>query len=117
MTAILSVSQLRVSYGQIEALHGIDLEVNEGEIVTLIGANGAGKTTTLRTISGLLKPRSGEVTYDGRTITGQSTAHAREQYPRCQCKQSPKWSVHSSPSSVDRWIPSASPLIGISDKS
>jgi branched-chain amino acid transport system ATP-binding protein len=69
VTAILSVSQLRVSYGQIEALHGIDLEVNEGEIVTLIGANGAGKTTTLRTISGLLKPKHGSVHFHGDDIT------------------------------------------------
>ena len=70
MTAILSVNQLKVSYGQIEALHGIDLEVNEGEIVTLIGANGAGKTTTLRTISGLLKPKHGSVHFQGGDITG-----------------------------------------------
>jgi branched-chain amino acid transport system ATP-binding protein len=70
MTAILSVSQLRVAYGEIEALHGIDLEVNEGEIVTLIGANGAGKTTTLRTISGLLKPKHGTVHFHGADITG-----------------------------------------------
>src|SRR3954465_10952006 len=70
MSTLLKVSNLEVSYGTITALHGIDLEVNKGEIVTLIGANGAGKTTTLRTISGLLKPRKGEVTYDGRNITG-----------------------------------------------
>jgi branched-chain amino acid transport system ATP-binding protein len=70
MTALLSVSNLEVAYGNIPALRGIDLDVNKGEIVTLIGANGAGKTTTLRTISGLLKPRTGEVTYDGRSITG-----------------------------------------------
>jgi branched-chain amino acid transport system ATP-binding protein len=70
MTSLLSVSNLEVAYGNIPALRGIDLDVNRGEIVTLIGANGAGKTTTLRTISGLLKPRTGEVTYDGRAITG-----------------------------------------------
>ena len=70
MTSLLSVSNLEVAYGNIPALRGIDLDVNKGEIVTLIGANGAGKTTTLRTISGLLKPRTGDVTYDGRTITG-----------------------------------------------
>ncbi|HEY2090961.1 MAG TPA: ABC transporter ATP-binding protein [Thermoanaerobaculia bacterium] len=70
MTAVLSVNQLRVGYGEIEALHGIDLEVNEGEIVTLIGANGAGKTTTLRTISGLLKPKHGTVQFHGKDITG-----------------------------------------------
>jgi branched-chain amino acid transport system ATP-binding protein len=70
MSALLTVRNLEVSYGSITALHGINLEVKKGEIVTLIGANGAGKTTTLRTISGLLKPRKGEVTYDGRNITG-----------------------------------------------
>jgi branched-chain amino acid transport system ATP-binding protein len=70
MTALLSVSNLEVAYGNIPALRGIDLEVRKGEIVTLIGANGAGKTTTLRTISGLLKPKIGEVMYDGRNITG-----------------------------------------------
>jgi ABC-type branched-chain amino acid transport systems, ATPase component len=70
MSALLSVRNLEVSYGNIPALRGIDLEVQKGEIVTLIGANGAGKTTTLRTISGLLKPKAGEVTYNGRNITG-----------------------------------------------
>ena len=70
MSAILSVRSLEVSYGTIPALKGIDLEVQKGEIVTLIGANGAGKTTTLRTISGLLKPKAGHVTYNGADITG-----------------------------------------------
>ena len=70
MTSVLSVRGIEVSYGVIAALHGIDLEVNKGEIVTLIGANGAGKTTTLRTISGLLKPKKGEVTFNGQNITG-----------------------------------------------
>ena len=70
MTPMLGVRDLVVAYGAIPALHGIDLFVHKGEIVTLIGANGAGKTTTLRTISGLLKPRRGAVTYDGRDITG-----------------------------------------------
>jgi branched-chain amino acid transport system ATP-binding protein len=70
LTALVSVHGLNVAYGNIPALHGIELEVNEGEIVTLIGANGAGKTTTLRTISGLLKPRQGEVTFRGERITG-----------------------------------------------
>jgi len=70
VSALLSVSDLEVSYGAIAALHGISLDVENGEIVTLIGANGAGKTTTLRTISGLLKPRRGAVSYQGRNITG-----------------------------------------------
>jgi len=70
MSALLAVQDLEVSYGAIAALHGISLDVEKGEIVALIGANGAGKTTTLRTISGLLKPKRGSVSYQGRTITG-----------------------------------------------
>ena len=70
MSVILSIRGLEVGYGAISALHGIDLDVNKGEIVTLIGANGAGKTTTLRTISGLLKPRKGTIAFDGNEITG-----------------------------------------------
>jgi branched-chain amino acid transport system ATP-binding protein len=70
MSPILSIRDLEVGYGTIPALHGIDLDVEKGEIVTLIGANGAGKTTTLRTISGLLKPRRGEVTFNGASING-----------------------------------------------
>ncbi|HYM60601.1 MAG TPA: ABC transporter ATP-binding protein [Thermoanaerobaculia bacterium] len=67
---MLSIRGLEVGYGTIPALHGIDLEVGRGEIVTLIGANGAGKTTTLRTISGLLQPRKGEIRFGSATITG-----------------------------------------------
>jgi branched-chain amino acid transport system ATP-binding protein len=66
---VLEVKNLVVNYGVITALQGISLRVGSGEIVTLIGANGAGKTTTLRTISGLLKARGGEVLFEGRTIT------------------------------------------------
>jgi len=68
---MLSIRDLEVGYGTIPALHGIDLDIEKGEIVTLIGANGAGKTTTLRTISGLLKPRKGDVTYNGASICGK----------------------------------------------
>jgi branched-chain amino acid transport system ATP-binding protein len=70
MSPILSIKDLEVGYGNIPALHGIDLDVEKGEIVTLIGANGAGKTTTLRTISGLLKPRKGTVSFNGADISG-----------------------------------------------
>ena len=70
MSPVLSIRDLEVGYGTIPALHGIDLDVEKGEIVTLIGANGAGKTTTLRTISGLLKPTKGEVTFNGESIRG-----------------------------------------------
>lgn len=67
---ILAVKNIEVSYGTVPALHGIDLEVAKGEIVTLIGANGAGKTTTLRAISGLLRPRTGDILFKGKSITG-----------------------------------------------
>jgi branched-chain amino acid transport system ATP-binding protein len=65
---MLSVRNLSVNYGAITALRGISLEVQKGDIVTLIGANGAGKTTTLRAISGLLKAQVGEILYEGRNI-------------------------------------------------
>jgi branched-chain amino acid transport system ATP-binding protein len=66
---VLEVKNLVVNYGVITALQGISLTVKQGDIVTLIGANGAGKTTALRTISGLLKARSGEILYQGKSIT------------------------------------------------
>ena len=65
---MLEIKNLRVSYGAINALQGISLRIKDGDIVTLIGANGAGKTTTLKTISGLLKTRGGEILYDGQDI-------------------------------------------------
>lgn len=65
---MLEIKNLTVNYGAITALRGISFDVKQGDIVTLIGANGAGKTTSLRAISGLLKVRSGEVTYQGRNI-------------------------------------------------
>jgi branched-chain amino acid transport system ATP-binding protein len=65
---MLEIKELNVSYGAIHALHGISLQIKDADIVTLIGANGAGKTTTLKTISGLLEARSGEILYDGRNI-------------------------------------------------
>ncbi len=67
---MLEIRNLTVAYGAITALHGISLTVNAGEIVTLIGGNGAGKSTTLRAISGLIRPRSGQVLYRGMDVTG-----------------------------------------------
>ena len=67
--ALLEVNDLHVYYGVIQALKGISFEVNKGEIVTLIGANGAGKTTTMQTIIGLIQPKQGTITYDGKNIT------------------------------------------------
>ena len=66
---MLEIHNLRVSYGGVTALRGIDLEIKEGEVVTLIGANGAGKTTTLRTISRLVPAKEGKIIYQGRDIT------------------------------------------------
>ena len=73
---LLSVSDLRVAYGDIEAVHGISFEVAQGELVSIIGANGAGKTTTLRALMGLQPLRSGKIIFEGRDITSLP-AHKR----------------------------------------
>ena len=70
---MLTLENVSVNYGAIEALRGISMHVEQGEVVTLIGANGAGKTTTLRTITGLLEPREGTVTFEGEDISGKAT--------------------------------------------
>ena len=70
--SVLKVRGLRLGYNRSDAVHGIDLDVAEGAVVSLIGANGAGKTTTLRGLSGLLKPRGGKVSFDGREMAGQA---------------------------------------------
>jgi branched-chain amino acid transport system ATP-binding protein len=67
---MLRLDDVRVAYGNVPVLHGLSLEVEEGEIVTLIGSNGAGKTTTLRAITGLLRPRSGAIRFEGRDVQG-----------------------------------------------
>ena len=69
---MLKIQDLKVSYGGIQALRGIDLEVPDGKIVTLIGANGAGKSTTLRTITGLVKAESGSIQWNGEELLGKS---------------------------------------------
>ena len=70
--ALLQIDNLHVHYGGIHALQGVSFSVEQGQIVALIGANGAGKTTTLRAISGLLKPSSGRIAFDGHDITGHA---------------------------------------------
>ena len=72
-TPLLSVRGVETFYGRIQALRGVDLDVNEGEIVTLIGSNGAGKSTLMMTVCGVNRARSGTVTYDGRDITNLPT--------------------------------------------
>ena len=69
---LLQVENLNVYYGSIHAIKGVSFQVNEGEIVTLIGANGAGKSTTLNTIAGLMKPKTGTVTFEGKVISGMT---------------------------------------------
>jgi branched-chain amino acid transport system ATP-binding protein len=83
---MLSLIDLHVSYGKIAAVKNLSLDVYHGEIVTLIGSNGAGKSTTLRTISGLLRPRSGDVLFEGRKING---LHGHQVVKRGIC-QSPE---------------------------
>ena len=86
MTVMLQVEDLHVSYGAIEAVKGISFNVEQGQVVALIGSNGAGKTTTLRTISGLLRPTSGEIRFEGEVlndvpayrIVGRGVAHSPE---------------------------------------
>lgn len=73
MSNILEIHGLVVSYGGIEAVKDIDLNVEQGKIVTLIGSNGAGKSTTLKTIAGLVKPKSGTITFNGEPLLGKST--------------------------------------------
>jgi branched-chain amino acid transport system ATP-binding protein len=68
---LLEVRGLRVAYGGITAVKGIDFEVRERELVTLVGSNGAGKTTTLKALCGLVRPAAGEIRYDGRQVTGE----------------------------------------------
>jgi branched-chain amino acid transport system ATP-binding protein len=68
--ALLEIKDLDVHYGAIHALKGVNLQVEKGEVVTLIGSNGAGKSTTLRAISGLVKPSRGSITFDGQSIAG-----------------------------------------------
>ena len=70
---MLAIRDLSVHYGPIEALKGVSIDVAQGEIISIIGANGAGKTTLLRTISGLLRPSSGTIRFEGKEIGGTAT--------------------------------------------
>ncbi|NIA10920.1 MAG: ATP-binding cassette domain-containing protein [Nitrospiraceae bacterium] len=72
---MLLLENLHVSYGPIEVIHGINLEVKEGEIVSLLGSNGAGKTTTLKTISGVVKPTSGKIIFNGKDISKKDSSY------------------------------------------
>ena len=72
MNNVLEIKNLVVSYGGIEAVKGIDMEVPEGEIVTLIGANGAGKSTTLKSIAGLVKPKQASIRFKGQELVGKA---------------------------------------------
>ena len=81
--ALLEISKIDVFYGRVQALRGVTLSVDAGEIVALIGSNGAGKTTTLRTISGLMHPTTGTISFDGRQLQ-QTKAHEVVRVGICQ---------------------------------
>ena len=83
--SLLEIDNIHSYYGQIHALKGISVEVNEGEIVTLIGSNGAGKSTTLRTISGMMHPKKGRITFQGKDIS-KKEPH--------QIVQPPEWCMY-----------------------
>ena len=79
MKELLKITDLKLNYGMISAIKGIDLSVGEGQIVAILGANGAGKTSTLKVISGLLKPASGEIIFDGVNIAGKPAHKVAQQ--------------------------------------
>jgi branched-chain amino acid transport system ATP-binding protein len=81
--ALLEISKIDVFYGRVQALRGVSLTVDAGEIVALIGSNGAGKTTTLRTVSGLMHPTGGKIVFDGRDLT-QTKPHDVVRHGICQ---------------------------------
>jgi branched-chain amino acid transport system ATP-binding protein len=85
-STLLNIQNLQVTFGAVRALKGISLHVNQGEVVALLGANGAGKSTTLRTISGLSRPRAGDISFAGRSIAGLPTV----QIVRLGIAQSPE---------------------------
>ena len=93
-TPILEVGDIHTYYGSIQALKGISLTVNEGEIVTLLGANGAGKSTTLRSINGLNRPRQGTIRFQGRDITTDPAARDREARDRAVAGGPPAVPAH-----------------------
>jgi branched-chain amino acid transport system ATP-binding protein len=72
---MLTIKNLHAGYGKVEVLHGIDIEVPRGQVVTLIGSNGAGKTTTMRAVSGMIAPSTGEITLNGQRIDGKESFH------------------------------------------
>jgi len=72
---MLSIKNLHAGYGKVEVLHGIDIEVPRGQVVTLIGSNGAGKTTTMRAVSGMIEPSAGEISLNGQRIDGHESYH------------------------------------------
>ena len=110
---MLQVDKVHASYGAIEAVHGASFTVGDNEIVALLGANGAGKTTTLKTIVGLLKPRSGRVTFNGQDLTGWDAPRVvraglilvpqgRRIFPRLTVRENLELGGYTSPSKVER---------------
>lgn len=124
---LLEVTGLTVAYGRVEVLHGMDLRVDEGQVVALVGANGAGKSTLLKTISGLMRPRKGTIRFRGRDVTGRAPyklvregiAHVpegRRVFPRFDIKENlrvggyTRSDFHSNGAEIDRVIASVPAL-------
>ena len=124
---LLEVAGLSVAYGRVEVLHGMDLRVDEGQVVALVGANGAGKSTLLKTISGLMRPRKGTIRFRGRDVTGRAPyklvrdgiAHVpegRRVFPRFDIKENlrvggySRSDFHSNGAELDRVIASVPAL-------
>ena len=86
--ALLEVRDLKVNYGPIQAIRGIDLDVEQGQIVALLGANGAGKTTTMKTLSGVVKATSGQILYEGQNICNkQPYLITKMEIGRASCRE------------------------------
>ncbi len=111
--ALLELRDVHTYYGNIHALKGISLTIEQGEIVTLIGSNGAGKSTTLKTISGLLRPREGEIWFDGKRLDGtpahqvvvlgiSQSPEGRRIFPRMTVRENLEMGAFQRPSGADR---------------
>ena len=85
--SMLSIAGLRSGYGKIEVLHDVALAIEQGQIVTLIGANGAGKTTLLKTISGLIRPTAGTIDFEGESIVRRPAAQDRRAAASATCRK------------------------------
>ena len=108
--SLLSVESLDVFYGDVQAVRKVSFAVEEGEVVTLIGANGAGKSTTLRAVAGLLAPRAGRVVFDGEDVTGRPANELASRRHRPRARRPAALAGHDGPREPpDGRVPEARP--------